>query len=39
MTFPEQIDRLVTKLTELTEKDKVEWKETANRNHVPGFRR
>jgi hypothetical protein len=30
MTFPEQIDRLVTKLTELTEKDKVEWKETAN---------
>lgn len=30
MTLPEQIDRLVTKLTELTEKDKVEWKETAN---------
>jgi hypothetical protein len=30
MIFSEQIDKLVTKLTELTEKDKVEWKETAN---------
>jgi hypothetical protein len=30
MIFPEPIDKLVTKLTELTEKDKVEWKETAN---------
>ena len=30
MTFPDQIDKLVTKLTELTGKDKVEWKETSN---------
>jgi hypothetical protein len=30
MIFPEQIDKLVTKLTELTAKDKVEWKETGN---------
>ena len=32
MTFPEQIDRLVTKLTELTESDKVDWQETGNAN-------
>lgn len=30
MTFPDQIDKLVTKLAELTGKDKVEWKETGN---------
>jgi hypothetical protein len=30
MIFPDQIDRLVTKLAELTGKDKVEWKETGN---------
>jgi hypothetical protein len=30
MIFPDQIDKLVTKLTELTGKDKVEWKETGN---------
>jgi hypothetical protein len=30
MIFPDQIDKLVTKLTELTAKDKVEWKETGN---------
>ncbi len=30
MIFPDQIDTLVTKLTELTRKDKVEWKETGN---------
>lgn len=30
MMFPDQIDKLVTKLTELTGKDKVEWKETGN---------
>jgi hypothetical protein len=30
MIFPDQIDKLVTKLTELTVKDKVEWKETGN---------
>jgi hypothetical protein len=30
MMFPDQIDKLVTKLTELTGKDKVEWKVTAN---------
>jgi hypothetical protein len=30
MIFPDQIDKLVTKLTELTEIDKVDWKETAN---------
>jgi hypothetical protein len=29
MTFPDQIDKLVTKLTELTRNDKVEWKETS----------
>jgi hypothetical protein len=28
--FPDQIDKLVTKFTELTVKDKVEWKETGN---------
>jgi hypothetical protein len=32
MAFPDQIDKLVTKLTELTEKDKVDWQETANSN-------
>jgi hypothetical protein len=32
MTFPDQIDKLVTKLTELTEKDKVDWQETASAN-------
>jgi hypothetical protein len=32
MTFPDQIDKLVTKLTELTGKDKVDWKETGNAN-------
>lgn len=32
MTFPDQIDKLVGKLTELTAKDKVEWQETANLN-------
>jgi hypothetical protein len=30
MTFSDQIDKLVAKLTELTAKDKVEWQETAN---------
>jgi hypothetical protein len=30
MIFPDQIDQLVTKLTELTGKDKVEWKATGN---------
>jgi hypothetical protein len=30
MMFPDQIDKLVTKLTELSVKDKVEWKETGN---------
>jgi|HubBroStandDraft_6_1064221.scaffolds.fasta_scaffold604583_2 hypothetical protein len=30
MTFSEQIDRLVAKLTELTARDKVDWQETAN---------
>jgi hypothetical protein len=30
MMFPEQIDKLVIKLTELTWKDKVEWKETGS---------
>lgn|SRR5580704_847317 len=30
MMFPDQIDRLVTKLTELTRLNKVEWKETSN---------
>lgn len=30
MIFPDQIDKLVTKLTELTVKDKVEWKETGS---------
>ena len=32
MTFSEQIDRLVAKLTELTARDKVDWQETANLN-------
>jgi hypothetical protein len=32
MTFPDQIDKLVTKLTELTRKDKVDWQETPNLN-------
>ncbi len=32
MAFPEQIDKLVWKLTELTDKDKVDWQETANVN-------
>jgi hypothetical protein len=32
MTFPDQIDKLVTKLTELTARDKVAWKETGNAN-------
>ncbi len=30
MNFPDQIDRLVVKLTELTTKNKVEWQETSN---------
>ena len=30
MIFPDQIDKLVTKLSELTAKDKVEWKETGS---------
>ena len=30
MTFSDQIDKLVAKLTELTVKDKVDWQETAN---------
>ena|SRR5216684_7775548 len=30
MAFPGQIDKLVTRLTELTERGKVEWQETAN---------
>jgi len=32
MSFPDQIDKLVAKLTELTEKDKVDWQETASLN-------
>jgi hypothetical protein len=32
MTFPDQIDKLVTKLTELTDKDKVDWQGTGNAN-------
>jgi len=32
MTFSEQIDKLVAKLTELTARDKVDWQETANLN-------
>jgi len=32
MAFPEQIEKLVSKLTELTETDKVDWQETANEN-------
>jgi hypothetical protein len=32
MTFPDQIDKLVTKLTELTDRDKVDWQETGNPN-------
>ncbi len=30
MIFTDQIDKVVTKLTELTGKDKFEWKETGN---------
>jgi len=30
MAFPDSIDKLVTKLTELTEKGKVEWQETGS---------
>lgn len=30
MTFPEQIDKLVTKLTELTRNEKVSWQETGS---------
>lgn len=32
MPFPDQIDKLVTKLTELTGEDKVKWLETGNVN-------
>jgi hypothetical protein len=32
MSFPDQIDKLVEKLTELTVKDKVDWEETASLN-------
>lgn len=32
MPFPEQIDKLVWKLTELSGKDKVPWQETASLN-------
>jgi hypothetical protein len=32
MTFSEQIDKLVAKLTELSARDKVDWQETANLN-------
>jgi hypothetical protein len=32
MNFPDQIDKLVTKLTELTAKNKVEWRDTPNFN-------
>jgi hypothetical protein len=32
MAFPDQIEKLVTRLTELTGRDKVEWQETANLN-------
>jgi hypothetical protein len=32
MTFSEQIDKLVAKLTELTARNKVDWQETANLN-------
>jgi hypothetical protein len=32
MAFPDQIDKLVTRLTELTAQGKVEWQETANLN-------
>lgn len=32
MTFPDQIDKLVAKLTELTANDKVDWEATANLN-------
>ena len=30
MNFPDQIDKLVAKLTDLTTKGKVEWQETSN---------
>jgi len=32
MAFPEQIEKLVSKLTELTENGKVDWQATANVN-------
>jgi hypothetical protein len=32
MAFQGQIDKIVAKLTELTEQDKVAWEETANEN-------
>lgn len=32
MAFPDQIEKLVTRLTELTGRGKVEWQETANLN-------
>jgi hypothetical protein len=32
MAFPGQLDILVTRLTELTERGRVEWQETANPN-------
>jgi hypothetical protein len=32
MAFPDQIEKLVTRLTELTAQGKVEWQETANLN-------
>jgi hypothetical protein len=32
MAFPDQIEKLLTRLTELTGRDKVEWQETANPN-------
>jgi hypothetical protein len=32
MAFPEQIERLVTKLTELTEQGKVDWQASVNVN-------
>src|ERR1035441_6207808 len=32
MAFPDQIEKLVTRLTELTGHGKVEWQETANLN-------
>jgi hypothetical protein len=32
MPFQEQIEKLITKLTELTKEDKVAWQETGNLN-------